>query len=158
MQFVHATLLLSAVAGPLRAQQLPLLTVPLDSGRLIQAHVRAGGRVQGRLLRPFAPDGSALLVCRYPAPPCRTFDRAVAVPAVSVARLEVRTGSRWRHGALIGGLIGVGVGLITERIFGGLCDAPDCPSAAGLAITGGVTFGAFGALFGSQAVVWGPAP
>jgi hypothetical protein len=48
---------------------------------------------------------------------------------------------------------------MTGWLYNGLCDYAGCGTPLpGWVMLGAVQFGAWGALFGSQAVVWGPAP
>ncbi|HEX9631349.1 MAG TPA: hypothetical protein VGA02_02710 [Gemmatimonadales bacterium] len=145
-------------ASDLRGQP-PLLTVPIDSGRLVRVHVSAGQPREGRLLRPFGPDNARLVFCPYPAAPCRTFDRAVTLSATEAVRLEIRTGSRWKRGVAIAAPIGFALGVLAATMNNGFCEGQGCRiSEPAFGLLGAVSIGAWGALFGSQAVVWGPAP
>lgn len=150
----------AAAAPAARAQDLPL-TVPLDSGRLVRLHLDDGTVVRGRLLRPLAPGSPEVTFCRYPAPPCRSVEppRAVRLDASLVAALEVNRGTRLWRGVAIGAGIGAALGWLTGYLYNGLCDSPGCGGpVAGWVMLGAIQFGAWGALFGSQGVVWGPAP
>jgi hypothetical protein len=137
------------------------LTVPLDSGALVRLHLDDGTVVRGRLLRPFAPDSTQLAYCRYPAPPCRHPDspRVAHLDAALVSALEIQRGTRLWRGVAIGAGIGAALGWLAGSLYNGFCDYVGCGTPISLwMLSGTVQLGAWGALFGSQSVVWGPAP
>ncbi|MCZ6760737.1 MAG: hypothetical protein O7D29_10285 [Gemmatimonadetes bacterium] len=83
--------------------------------------------------------------------------REIAVSEMEA--IEVRIGSRARHGVVVGGSIGAGLGTLAGSALNSLCDAPGCGVSVLLfAFLGGLQGAFWGLLFGSQAVVWGPAP
>lgn len=156
-----AVLTACAAAAPgARAQNLPM-TVPLDSGRLVRLRLDDGTVVRGRLLQPLAPESPEVAFCRYPAPPCRSIDlpRAVRLESRLVADLEVQRGTRLWRGAAIGAGVGAVFGLLTGSLYNGLCDSYGCGQPIAIwMFTQALGTALWGALFGSQGVVWGPAP
>lgn len=153
-------LLAVALSGREVGAQAPLLTQPLDSGTLIQAHLVGGERVRGRLLSRFGPGGDRIVACRYPGTPCADFalpGRTVVLPRSSVSRLEVAVGSRAARNALVGGLSGIAGALAAVAAFGSLSELDRSPNVT--MVVSLTAFGAaLGALFGSADVRWGPAP
>ncbi|HRP07086.1 MAG TPA: hypothetical protein PLL69_01235, partial [Gemmatimonadales bacterium] len=65
--------------------------------------------------------------------------------------LEVRTGSAWKTGAVIGGVIGGALFALGASYVRSLCDTRDCVSdypAVATTLTGIVSFGAIGGFIG----------
>jgi hypothetical protein len=60
-------------------------------------------------------------------------------------------------GVAIGAGIGTVLGWLTGSLYTRLCECAG-PPVAGWVMLGAIQFGAWGALFGSQGVEWGPAP
>ncbi len=130
---------------------------PLDSGRLVRITFDSGSRLVGRLLQPAIPGNNALIICRYPGPPCSSAadsSRVRRVPISGMAALEIQHGSHAGTGALIGGLIGLGVGSFVGALRG-FCDAADCGPPALVYLFGGAAGGALlGALIGGGSPRW----
>jgi hypothetical protein len=136
------------------------VTVPLDSGRLVRLRLQDGTVTRGRLLEPISSGSGEVAFCRYPAPPCRLdSDRAVRLDAALVREVEVKRGTRVWRGIAIGAGIGAVLGWFTGSFYNGMCDSYGCgaPIEAWI-MTFAIQCGAWGALFGSQSVVWGPPP
>jgi hypothetical protein len=155
-----AALIAAFATAPAALAQASLTTVPLDSGRLVRIRLDDGSIVRGRLLRPFASDSAQLTYCRYPAAPCRRPDApaASAVAAGRIAALEVQRGSRLWRGVAIGAGIGALLGGFAGWLDNQFCEYAGCGSPIpAWILSGAVSGGMWGALFGSQSVVWGPA-
>jgi hypothetical protein len=150
---------LALTAPRVLAQALPV-TVPLDSGRLVRLRLTDGTVVRGRLLEPLSRESGALLFCRYPAPPCSLdSQRAVRLHAALVTAVEVKRGTRVWRGIAIGAGIGAALGWFAGSFYNWMCDYYGCGTLVpAWVMAGAIQFGAWGALFGSQSVVWGPAP
>ena len=153
-------LCLATLHVPAVAQQ-PLFTTPLDSGQLVRLRLDDGRLVRGRLLRPLTSQSLHVTFCHYPAPPCRTW----AAPGVDSLRIpvlvdvEVAQGTRLWRGVTIGAAIGGALGLLYALTYNVFCDSYGCGISVPVGVvTGAVFVGAWGALFGSQGTVWGPAP
>ena len=87
-------------------------TLP-DSGTLVRLHT-ANGIARGRMLAPFRSDAATVRFCAYPGPPCDAntpADRLLEMRTDAIRSLELSVGTRWRKGAVIGGLIGAGLGV-----------------------------------------------
>src|SRR5690606_5309567 len=85
-----------------------------DSGTLVRLHT-ADGIARGRLLVPFRSDAATIRFCAYPGPPCDAntpADRLREMRTDAIRSLEQSVGSHWREGAVIGGLIGAGLGVL----------------------------------------------
>jgi hypothetical protein len=113
------------------------------------------------LLAPLAPDVPHLRVCLYPGRACAgaADDRARVLEIQEIRRLEVRAGTRWRAGALIGGVLGIAAGGLahglasdTDSNFG-----PVRP-AAWFLLTGALGGALWGAVFGAGFDAWRAAP
>jgi hypothetical protein len=158
---VVATLIAVFATAAVGHAQRPAVSVPLDSGRLVRLRLDDGTAVRGRLLRPFAADSTEIRFCRYPAPPCTRPDApgAAVLAAARIAAVEVQRGTGLWRGVAIGAGIGALLGGFTGWLHNGLCDHPGCGTALPFWVAaGGVSGGLWGALFGSQSVVWRPAP
>src|SRR5512145_2133402 len=140
-------------------QGLPL-THALDSGRLVRLRLAGGTVTRGRLLQPLSSRSDEIVFCPYPAPPCRSdSDRAVRLSAGLVTAVEVKRGTRVRRGIAIGAGIGTVAGWFAGSLYNWFCDSPGCGTpVVGWMVLGAIQYGAWGALFGSQSVVWGPPP
>lgn len=139
--------------------QFPVSRLPIDSGRLVRFR-RESEAISGRLLVRFHPGDSVMIVCRYPAPPCDATSRPEAtltVPARQLRDLEVQSGTKWGMGAMIGSLVGIVLGAAADDLEAGFCEG-SCHHGGYYSIRYTVAFGLIGALFGSAAAKWGPAP
>ncbi|MBL0178962.1 MAG: hypothetical protein IPP98_07550 [Gemmatimonadetes bacterium] len=81
------------------------------------------------------------------------------IPVSDLRRLDVSTGSHWRRGGLIGGVIGAAMGVVGTAFAVSMCDTADCASNRDTivilgGISSGLTFGALGALWGSAFPRW----
>jgi hypothetical protein len=85
--------------------------------------------------------------------------RAVRLDSALVNAVETQRGTRLRRGAAIGAGIGAALGWLSGSLYNDLCDhaGGGTPTPAWI-LSGAIQFGAWGALFGSQSVVWRPAP
>jgi hypothetical protein len=156
---VALTLLVAVLASADTAlAQRPLPPVPLDSGRLVRLRLEDQTVVRGRLLRPFAAGDPQVTFCRYPVPFCRTGARGVVTLATErIATLEVQRGTRLWRGVAIGAAVGSVLAGIAGVAHNGLCDYAGCGTPVPYYVmSGAVVGGLWGALFGSQSVVWGP--
>jgi len=156
------SLILAAVPVGLAAQD-SLVHATIDSGTLVRMHPATGAPVRGRLVRPLTPSSTFVHYCRYPAPPCTNPADTTAIQQVSTTtlqRLEVQRGSQWATGALTGGLVGAGLGLLVGLASNSLCeDSSGCGPGTGVyMLSGAVLFGGLGAMIGSGSIKWGPAP
>jgi hypothetical protein len=156
---VALTLLVAVLASADTAlAQRPLPPVPLDSGRLVRLRLEDQTVVRGRLLRPFAAGDLEVTFCRYPVPSCRSPGaRGVMTLATErIAMLEVQRGTRLWRGVAIGAGIGSVLGGMAGVFHNGLCDAAGCRTPIPYYVmSAAVVGGLWGALFGSQSVVWG---
>ena len=102
-----------------------------------------------------ALDATKLVFQRYVADSGRTITRSV--PTDSVAVLQVRVGRRGNavRGALIGGLVGVGIGFLCANEAGGWIPITDEQCVVGYTLIGAGTGLLIGALVRSD--VWAPA-
>lgn len=132
----------------------------VDSGTLIRMYTPTG-RITGRLTTRFEKSDATLSYCRYPGPPCVTIDDSAAVrtiPTTSLLRIEVSRGSRWRRGALIGGVLGAATGAIGTAVLLGFRDcfrcSPKTPIIVVGALSSGLFWGGLGALWGSAFPNW----
>ena len=151
-------LLAAAMGGTEAGAQGPLLTQPLDSGTLVQAHLVGGDRVRGRLLGRVGPAGDTIALCRYPGTPCAVAalsGREIVLPRPNVTRLEVAVGSRARRGVLLGSLSGLAATVVHYAVFYRVSAFDRSPQV----VVGVMSLGAvLGAALGSLEIVWGPAP
>ena len=145
--------------------QEPPLPAAGDSGRMVRMHT-VSGMLQGRLTAPFHATDATLSYCRYPGTPCTGLEDSTAIRTISVAaltRLELSPGSHWRRGALIGGIFGAVAGGLSTAFLVSFCESRNCASNRSAIIvlggmSGAVTFGAFGAIWGSAFSRWESRP
>ncbi len=155
---VAAVLLGSA---PTASAQQPALPAPVDSGKMVRMYT-ATTMIEGRLLAPYGKHDSALYYCRFPGRPCLGIEDSAAmrtIPVSDLRRLDVSTGSHWRRGALIGGVLGAAMGVLGTAFLVSMCDTADCASNRDTivllgGISSGLTIGALGALWGSAFPRW----
>ena len=155
---VAAVLLGSA---PTASAQQPPLPASVDSGKMVRMYT-ATTMIEGRLLAPYGKHDSALYYCRFPGRPCLGIEDSAAmrtIPVSDLRRLDVSTGSHWRRGALIGGVLGAAMGVLGTAFLVSMCDTADCASNRDTivllgGISSGLTFGALGALWGSAFPRW----
>lgn len=132
-------------------------TLP-DSGALVRLHT-ADGIARGRLLVPFRSDAVTIRFCAYPGPPCDAntpADRLLEMRTDAIRSLEQSVGSHWREGAVIGGLIGAGLGVLAlgfaESMSGG--DNFSTGRYIRVGVLTGVFFGGIGAMFTGSSQKW----
>lgn len=146
-----------AAATPAVTQQ-PLVSVPIDSGTVVRLHFRNGPPVEGRLTATFTPDSTGFRyaigtrISEY-----RTrFPRNRFTPAANVVAVDVQAGSHSQSGALVGGAVGVGFGVLGYRLFRSHCG--NCATGLGFGV---ISLGGLSALLGSQlggrSYIWKPA-
>ncbi|MBK7596329.1 MAG: hypothetical protein IPJ11_14080 [Gemmatimonadetes bacterium] len=141
--------------------QQPPLPASVDSGKMVRMYT-ATTMLEGRLLAPYGMGDSALHYCRFPGRPCLGIEDSAAmrtIPVSDLRRLDVSTGSHWRRGALIGGVLGAAMGVLGTAFLVSMCDTADCAANRDtIVILGGIscglTFGALGALWGSAFPRW----
>jgi hypothetical protein len=140
----------------LRAQT-PAPPFRLDSGTVVRLQLHSGAWEKGKLLSPYAQDSSRVRYCHYPAPPCRVGDeRFRDKPASDFSIVEVRRGTAWLPGLVIGGLVGAAFGGFVVAFAEGVGDSPASTGEKVSAVAGGaVVFGGLGALIGSAFEKWG---
>ncbi|HSJ75103.1 MAG TPA: hypothetical protein VK899_02795 [Gemmatimonadales bacterium] len=151
-----ATQLLLLTPTGLRAQT-SAPPFQLDSGTVVRLQLHSGAREKGKLLSPYAQDSSRVRYCHYPAPPCRVGDERYRDKAASdVSNLEVRRGTAWLPGLVIGGLVGAAFGAFVVGFEESVGDRPVTDGEKFRAIAGGtLIFGGLGALVGSAFERWG---
>lgn len=159
--FATVTFLVARVASV--QGQAPVTGSPVDSGKAVRMHT-ATGIITGRLTARFHQTDDTLRYCRYPGPPCLGTEDSVAMRTIAAAtlqRLEVSPGSHWRRGAVIGGVFGAIMGGVSTAFLISFCEGSECGSkrSRDLAVvlgglSGGLTFGALGALWGSAFPRW----
>jgi len=154
-----ALLLLVLSSLTLRAQT-PAGPVKLDSGTVVRLQLHPGIREKGKLLSPFAQDSRRVRYCHYPAPPCRVGDERYRDKAASdVSNLEVRRGTAWLPGLIIGGVVGVVFGLGAAGFAESMSETPNTTGEEISAVVGGAAFfGGLGALIGSAIEKWDAVP
>jgi hypothetical protein len=136
--------------------QAPARPFKLDSGTVVRLQLHSGVREKGKLLSPYAPDSSRLRYCHYPAAPCRVGDeRYRDQPTSDVSKVEVRRGSAWLPGLVLGGVVGAGFGSLAVGFSESVGDVPLSTGEKARAIAGGtLVFGGLGALIGSAFERW----
>lgn len=141
------------------AAQVPS-RISLDSGALVRMYT-ANGVVRGRLVQPFRGTGDPFRYCRYPGPPCTEAQDSVAIrimPSAALLHLDIQSGTHWRRGLLIGGAIGAALGAVGTALIASGCDRTSCISTNSAAALGGlsgaITIGALGTLWGSAFPRW----
>lgn len=135
--------------------QRPLVSRQLDSGAVVRMTFSTGRREVGRLIAPFGPDSVLLRYCPYLQSSCPVSgDRRTQVPAMGVARLDVRQGTHSRTGAILGAVLSVPLMYVG---FSGLEQNLSGWRAAGLVAVGVVCSTGWGALVGSWLDAWKPA-
>jgi len=147
-------LLLTAIG--LRAQT-PAPPFQLDSGTVVRLQLHSGVRERGKLLSPYTQDSSRVRYCHYPAPPCRVGDeRYRDKPASDFSAVEVRRGTGWLPGLVIGGVVGGAFGAFLVAFAESVGDTRASTGEKASAVAGGtVVFGGLGALIGSAFEKWG---
>ncbi len=140
--------------------QAPARPFQLDSGTVVRLQLRSGVREKGKLLSPYASDSSQIRYCHYPAPPCRVGDERYRNPSASeFSSLEVRRGTAWLPGLVIGGVVGVVFGLGVAGLAESLSETPNTTAQEISAVVGSTAFfGGLGALIGSAIEKWDAAP
>jgi len=144
---------------PMLLQAQEGLPVPLDSGALLRMHLFSDV-TQGRLLAPASQGSPSLTYCRYPAPPCTSVldPRAGTIAVAQIIHLDVATGTRWKHGMAIGGVVGGVIGAFFISVGSGLCDTDQCRGTMWKSAAAYLGLGlGLGAVFGSTSVQWRPA-
>ena len=140
--------------------QSPARPFQLDSVTVVRLELHSGAREKGKLLSPYAPDSSRIRYCHYPAPPCRAGDERYRDPSTSdFSSLEVRRGTAWLPGLVIGGVVGVVFGLGVAGLAESLSETPNTTAQEISAVVGSTAFlGGLGALVGSAIEKWDAAP
>ena len=129
----------------------------LDSGTVVRFRAPADSLIKAKLLSPYAKDSSRIRYCRYPAPPCQVRGPGYGDRLASeISRLEVRRGTGWLPGLIVGGAVGVGVGIFLINFSEDLGEVPlsDGEKARGM-VGSAMVFGGLGALIGSLFERWG---
>lgn len=152
-------LALTLLPSSLSWSQARPFTAPIDSGKLVRLIPTAGDPIEGRLLGRLHPGDDSVRYCRYPGNMCTASDSAGmrATALASLDHVEITTGTRADRGMLLGGTIGAGLGLLMGAIARGVCES-GCADQATYTIYFGAGGLLWGALFGSMAKVWRPAP
>ena len=129
----------------------------LDSGTVVRLQLHSGIREKGKLLSPYAPESTLIRYCHYPAPSCRAGDeRYREQPSSDVSSVEVRRGSAWLPGLVIGGVVGAVFGSLVVGFSESVGDVPLSTGEKASAVAGGtLVFGGLGALVGSAFERWG---
>ena len=140
---------LAAVTPISLAAQDSLVHATIDSGTLVRVRLESGALVRGRLVEPLTPSSTVIRFCRYPAPVCTNPSDTITIqrfPTSSLRSVEVKRGSHWAIGALVGGLIGGGLMAVASG------------SQSDYVAVGVVSIGVLGAVIGGGSPRWGAAP
>lgn len=162
MRSLTLAAILCGLAAPLTAQT-PTLPAAVDSGRVVRLHTPTGTLV-GRLTSPFRNTDPAVLFCRYPGPPCQSASDTTGMRSIDTAsllRLEVASGTKWRSGAVLGGVAGALLGWLAGELENGFCEGTCNSRSKTMArntLTGVLVIGALGALWGTGFPRWEEAP
>ena len=155
-----AMLAASVLSGGRAGAQQPATHAQVDSGVVVRLQTGTALTV-GRLLAPLSRSDSLVRYCRYPGPPCLDPRDAQSMPVNRVRHLDVQHGSAIGKGALIGGIIGGGLGALGGWFEGNLRECSRCSVSAAVAngavITGAIGAG-IGALFGATSLHWKVGP
>jgi len=137
--------------------QAPARPFKLDSGTVVRLQLHSGIREKGKLLSPYAPESNRIRYCHYPAPPCQVGDdRYREQPTSDLSNVEVRRGTAWLPGLVIGGVVGAVFGSLIVGFSESVGDVPLSTGEKARAIAGGtLVFGGLGALVGSAFERWG---
>jgi hypothetical protein len=137
--------------------QTPARSFKLDSGTVVRLQLHSGVREKGKLLSPYTQDSSRVRYCHYPAPPCRVGDERYREKSASeVSSVEVRRGTGWLPGLVIGGVLGVAFGFVAADFAESINETPNTTGQEVRAVAGStVFFGGLGALIGSAFERWG---
>ena len=129
----------------------------LDSGTVVRLQLHSGLREKGKLFSPYAADSSRVRYCHYPAPPCRVGDERYREKSASeVSSVEVRRGTAWLPGLVIGGFVGLAFGALVVEFAEDVGESPVSTGEKVRAIGGGtILFGGLGALIGTAFEQWG---
>ena len=159
MRYLALGLVLLASLGSLAEAQGPPLTQTLDSGTLERVRLDSGSTLRGRLVTTLEPGAQQLQLCLYPGRDCSgaADSRVRGIEMSAITRLEVSAGSRWRTGALIGGILGIAAGGLAYGLDSDT-DAGSGPAgpAAVYYIRGTLGGALWGALFGAGFDAWRP--
>lgn len=138
----------SSVGSPATAGAQVPISAPIDSGALIRVHLAAGEPVLGRLLTRLEPASTEIAICRYPGGVCTATwaPGRTILPAVSIARLDVASGTRVGRGIALGGLLGGATGLLAGYFaaYMGAQESVDLRAIIGFAALGALLGGGFG--------------
>ncbi len=155
-------MMLYGIPAPLVAQT-PTLPTTVDSGRVVRLHTPTG-KLVGRLTSPFRNTDPVVHFCRYPGPPCQGATDSTGIRSLDTAallRLEVSAGTKWRSGAVIGGVAGVLLGWLAGELEHGFCES-NCGSRTSImvrnTVTGALVSAGIGAIWGSGFPRWEDAP
>lgn len=153
---IAAAVLILGLAATAKAQA-PIVTRPLDTTTVVRLHLAGGGTGQGRLVVPYTPGSPTFRYCPLPFAGC-TGEREVVLDASRVTRVEVQVGTRAGRGFVIGS--GVASLLIVPFFVaaGSWGDTPRVLLIGQGVLVSLVVGGGLGALIGSSAPSWGPAP
>lgn len=157
-QLTVLALTLLALLSSVRATAAQAVPTLPDSGVLVRIHTDAEEE-RGRLLAPFRPDAATIRFCAYPGPACDAdtpADRMLEMRTDAIRSLERSVGTHWREGAVIGGLIGAGIGLLAVGFADGMNEGQDIATGnyVGAAIVSGVIWGGIGAMFTGSSQKW----
>ncbi len=145
---------MTAVSVTAQAQRPPALP-QLDSGAVVRVRLNNGNREVIRLIAPIGPDSTLLRYCGNLDASCPArLDRRRQVEIGRVVGLDVRNGTHARAGALVGGVLGLG---LVYAIAGQMRDSPTGWRAAGIMVGGVAASAGWGALVGSWIDSWRPA-
>jgi hypothetical protein len=156
MPVALALVLSSAVVSVVEGQAGRALP---DSGALVRLHT-PDGIARGRLLVPFRRDATSIRFCNYPGPPCDAntpADRLLEMRTDAIRSMERSVGSHWREGAVIGGLIGAGIGVFGVALAEGWSEGGQSYKAGRYIRVGtltGVFFAGIGAMFTGSSQKW----
>ena len=121
-------LLVAAGARPLDAQ-VPASMPPVDSGLVIRAWLDSG-QMRGRLLMPMRATDDSVRYCALPGRPCRgdATDVTGWLHLASIRHLDVQAGTRWKKGAVWGGVLGLLVSAMAIEI-NEMCETAYCANS-----------------------------
>ena len=152
---VVAKLLMFAALESVAIAQLPMATQPLNSEVLVGARLTTGAVLRGGLLEPYRVGAPMIRLCvafgrRDTA---RTPGCVRELLAADIHQLETVRLVRTLEGAVVGGVLGLGVGALVVTVIRGMDERdPHYTSIPYWLVVPTLTVGSLGALFGWESM------